>query len=143
MNKTLRVLAAALLAAGVAVPAAWAQQTPAEAKTLATYEKYAEPPVDHVVYFQIQGFQYLSPDTLAIRFGVNKLYLFTVQTPCINLAFTHAISMTARNNVVYRGLDAITFRNQRCKILKITPVNDLKMKQDETKAAAAKKAANG
>lgn len=125
---------AALAVLGALAAFAWAQQTASEARDLARYQRYAEAPVDHVRYFQINGFQYLAPDTVGVWFGVNKLYLLTVQTPCTNLAFARGISLTARNNTLYRNFDFVTFDHQRCKILKITPVNELKMKQDAEKA---------
>lgn len=125
---------AALAVLGLFASSAWAQQTASEARDLARYQRYAEAPVDHVRYFQINGFQYLAPDTVGVWFGVNKLYLLTVQTPCTNLAFARGISLTARNNTLYRNFDFVTFDHQRCKILKITPVNELKMKQDAEKA---------
>jgi hypothetical protein len=127
---------AALLAGAPAFPA-WAQQTSSEARDLARYQRYAEAPVDHVRYFQINGFQYLAPDTLGIWFGVNELYLLTVETPCSNLAFANGIALTAKNRTLYRNFDFVTFDHQRCKILKITPVNELRMKQDAAKAKAA------
>ena len=136
--KTFRKVAGtAILLAGVFALPAWAQQTSSEASALARYQRYAKAPVDHVVYFQIDGFQYLAPDKLAIRFAVNQMYLLTVQTPCNNLAFANGIALTAKNNTLYRNFDFVTFDHQRCKILKIVPVNELKMKQDEAKAKAA------
>lgn len=127
---------ALFLACSVMVPAV-AQQTASERSDLARYQKYAGAPVDHVRYFSIEGFQYLAPDKLAIWFGVNKLYLLTVQTPCTNLAFANAIGLTSRNNMLYSNFDFVTFRHQRCKVLKIVPVDELKMKQDAGRAASA------
>jgi len=124
---------AALLAGPFAFPA-WAQQTSSEARDLARFQHYTEAPVDHVHYYQINGFQYLAPDTVGIWFGVNKLYLLTVETPCNNLAFANGIGLTARNNTLYRNFDFVTFDHQRCKVVKITPVNELQMKRDEAKA---------
>ena len=132
-----KLMGAVALLAGLVVLPALAQQTASERSDLARYQKYAGAPVDRVPYFQVNGFQYLSPDTLAIWFGVNKLYLLTVQTPCINLAFANGIGLTAKNNMLYRNFDFVTFDHQRCKILKIVPVDELKMKQDEAKARKA------
>lgn len=126
-----------LVLAGFVAVSAPAQQTAAERTDLARYQKYAGAPVDHVRYFSIEGFQYLAPDKLAIWFGVNKLYLLTVQTPCINLAFANAIGLTSRNSTLYSNFDFVTFRHQRCKVLKIVPVDELKMKQDASRAASA------
>lgn len=137
MNNFRKLMGAVALLAGLVLLPAWAQQTDSERSDLARYQKYAAAPVDRVQYFQINGFQYLAPDTLAIWFGVNKLYLLTVQTPCINLAFANGIGLTAKNNVLYRNFDFVTFDRQRCKILKIVPVGELKMKQDEAKAKKA------
>lgn len=132
-----KLVGAVALLAGIALLPALAQQTDSERSDLARYQKYAEAPVERVQYFQVNGFQYLAPDTLAIWFGVNKLYLLTVQTPCINLAFATGIGLTAKNNTLYRNFDFVTFDHQRCKVLKIVPVDELKMKQDEAKAKKA------
>lgn len=137
MKTFCRIAVIAGLAAGAFALPVWAQQTSSEARDLARYQRYAEPPVDQVHYFQVNGFQYLAPDTVGIWFGVNKLYLLTVQTPCNNLAFANGIGLTAKNNMLYRNFDFVTFGHQRCKIVKITPVNELKMKQDAAKAKAA------
>jgi len=133
MKKFPKVVGLAMLLAGAAMVPAIAQQTDSEHADLARYQKYAEAPVDHVRYFQINGFQYLAPDQVAIWFGVNKLYLLTVETPCINLAFANGIGLTAKNQMLYRNFDFVTFDHQRCKIVKIEPVDELKMKQDRAK----------
>lgn len=127
----------ALLAAAVVALPAWAQQTASERADLARYQGYVEAPVDHVHYFRIDGFQYLAPDQLAIWFGVNRMYLVTVQTPCNNLAYANAIGLTSKGNMLYTNFDFVTFDHQRCKVLKLQPVNELKMKQDAAKAAPA------
>lgn len=136
MKKFPKVVGLAMLMATAAVPAI-AQQTASERADLARYQRYAGAPVDNVKYFQINGFQYLAPDKVAVWFGVNKLYLLTVQTPCINLAFANGIGLTARNNTLYKGFDFVTFDHQRCKILKIEPVDELKMKRDRAKEKEA------
>lgn len=139
--KTLaRTVACVLLVGAVALPA-FAQQTASERADLQRYEKYAEAPVDHVRFYQISGFQYLSPDTVAIRFGVNQMYLVTVQTPCVDLAYANAIGLTSRSHTFYSRFDFITFGGpggiaRRCQIVKIVPVDELKMKQDEAKRKA-------
>jgi hypothetical protein len=136
MKKFTKSAGLALLLAGAAAVPAVAQQTSSERADLARYQKYAGAPVDHVRYFQINGFQYLAPDKVAIWFGVNKLYLLTVEMPCNNLAFANGIGLTARNNMLYKNFDAVTFDHQRCKIVKIEPVDELKMKQDARAASA-------
>jgi len=133
MKKFPKVVGLAMLLAGAAMVPAIAQQTDSERADLARYQKYAEAPVDHVRYFQINGFQYLATDKVAIWFGVNKLYLLTVQTPCNNLAFANGIGLTAKNQMLYRNFDFVTFDHQRCKIVKIEPVDELKMKHDRAK----------
>lgn len=142
--KTMRNAAgvALLLFAAGLVPA-WAQQTAAEQEHLAHYQKYAKAPVDHVHYFQITGFEYLAPDKLALWFGVNKMYLLTVQTPCTGLAYANAIALSAKSNDLYSNLDFVKFDSRSCKITKIVPVDELKMKQDAGKAKAAASATSG
>jgi hypothetical protein len=131
------VIGCALLAASAVAVPAMAQQTKSERSDLARYERYAQAPVDSVHFFQIDGFQYLAPDKVAIWFGVNKLYLLTVQTPCLNLGFANGIGLTAQNNMLYSKFDAITFRHQRCRIMQIVPVNELQMKRDADKEMAS------
>jgi hypothetical protein len=143
MNAFRKIAVIAALFTGLFALPAGAQQTSSEAQDLARYQRYTEAPVDHVRYYQINGFQYLSPDTVGVWFGVNKLYLLTVQTPCNNLAFANGIALTAKNNTLYRNFDFVTFDHQRCKILKITPVNELQMKRDEAKAKQGAPATSG
>ncbi|HKT41974.1 MAG TPA: DUF6491 family protein [Rhodanobacteraceae bacterium] len=133
MKRFPKVVGLVVLLAGVAAVPAIAQQTSSERADLARYQEYAGAPVDSVRYFQINGFQYLAPDKVAIWFGVNKLYLLTVQTPCNNLGFANGIGLTSKNNVLYKNFDFVTFDHQRCKILRIEPVDELKMKQDRAK----------
>lgn len=141
--KTFTMIAGiAILAVGAVASPAWAQQTASERADLARYQKYAQAPVDHVHYFQVEGFKYLAPDKVAIWFGVNKLYLLTVQTPCINLGYANSIGVTGQNNL-YQNMDAVTFDHQRCTITRIVPVDELKMKQDARKAKAAASASTG
>jgi hypothetical protein len=137
MKTFTKIAGLAMLLAGLAALPAWAQQTSSERPDLARYQKYAEAPVDHVRYFQISGFQYLAPDMLAIWFGVNKLYLLTVQMPCNNLELANGIRLTTKNRTLYRNFDFVVFDHQRCKVMKITPVNELQMKRDEAKARKA------
>lgn len=137
MKKFPKVVGLALLLAGATMVPAVAQQTASERTDLARYQKYAGAPVDSVRYFQINGFQYLGPDKVAIWFGVNKLYLLTVETPCNNLAFANGIALTSKNNMLYKNFDFVTFDHQRCKVIKIEPVNELKMKQDRAKEKEA------
>jgi hypothetical protein len=143
MKKFPKVVGLAMLLAGAAMLPAIARQTDSERGDLARYQKYAGAPVDSVRYFQINGFEYLAPDKVAIWFGVNKLYLLTVDTPCNNLAFAKGIGLTSKNNMLYKNFDFVTFDHQRCKILKIEPVNELKMKQDREKEKAAAASASG
>lgn len=131
-----------LLLASVVIAPAWAQQTASERADLQRYEQYAEAPVDHVRFYQISGFQYLSPDTVAIRFGVNQMYLVTVETPCVDLAYANAIGLTSQAHTFYSRFDFVTFGGpggmaRRCQIMKIVPVDELKVKQDEAKSKAA------
>lgn len=136
MKVIIHALGVAALVLGFTAVPAWAQQTASEQSALARYERYAQAPVDYVHYYQIDGFQYLAPDKLAIWFGVNKLYLLTVQTPCLNLAWANGIGLTAQNNTLYSTFDAVTFRHQRCRIMRIVPVNELQMKRDADRIAA-------
>lgn len=130
-------LAGVLLLASAAVTPVWAQQTASERADLARYERYAEPPVEQVHFFRIDGFKYLASDRVAVWFGINRMYLLTVEQPCINLALADTIGLTARDGMLHAKFDAVTFRHQRCRITAITPVNELQMKRDAAHAAKA------
>lgn len=125
-----------VLVSAVALPVC-AQQTAAERAHLTRYERYAEPPVEQVHFFRIDGFEYLAPDRVAVWLGVNRMYLLTVEQPCINLALANAIGLTARDGMLRAKFDAVTFDHQRCQITAITPVNELQMKRDAARTAKA------
>lgn len=135
-----RAVAVALL---IAVPLlAGAQQTASERAHFEHYTAYAGAPVEQVPYFRIDGFEYLAPDTLAIWFGVNKMYLLTVQTPCLDLAFANAIGLTS-SHILNARFDSVEVRHQQCRILKIRPVDELRMKRDAAKVSTSAPAASG
>lgn len=130
-------LAGVLVLLGVASSPLRAQQTAAERADLARYQRYAEPPVEQVHFFRIDGFEYLAPDRVAVWFGVNQMYLLTVEQPCNNLGLANAVGLTARDGMLHAKFDAVTFRHQRCRIMAITPINELQMKRDAARAAKA------
>ena len=130
------------LAACIAMNPAQAQmQTQSEAADLARYQQYAGPPLDSIPYFRIDGFQYLADGRIALWTGVNRMYLFALETPCIGLDTTRALRLDTATHTINARFDYIGFRNgfqsQRCRILQIRPVDELAMKRDARKAKAA------
>lgn len=122
-----------MLAALVAVPAL--AHGDSQAKRLAQFEQFAGEPVAQIQYFQLQNFETLSDDTIAVWKGVNKVFLITVLPPCTGLQFAMTLHLTNSGTHLFtQKFDHVIFDNERCAVASIKPVNYKAMR-------AAKKAA--
>lgn len=135
------MIGAAFAAAFPLARAAGATPRPAE---LARYEKYAGAPVRSLTHFHTDRVQNLAPARLAVWLHPHRgLYLLTVETPCTRLPLANAIGLTSSHHMTYAGSGFVTFRSaarvrvQRCRILKIVPVDVVKMRRDNAAAPAA------
>lgn len=139
-------LAVALVLAGTSV--ALADTAKVQAENLAKFERFAGKPVDSIVYFQQQGWQPLGDTHFALWTGVNKVYLFQVAKPCVNLSWTNGIGIESHMHQIRARFDYVHVQGQPCQIESIRPVDYLAMRKaglnaDPRKPAAPQPAASG
>jgi hypothetical protein len=80
----------------------------------------AGPPVDSVPYLiRYSGWQPLATDKFAVWATASDGYLLTVTQPCAELQSADQIQLTSRNALVRRGVDAVKFKGQSCRIAEI------------------------
>ena len=138
-------LAVALALAGTSI--ALADTARVQAENLVKFERYAGKPVDSIVYFQQQGWQPLGDTHFALWTGVNKVYLFQVAKPCVNLSWTNGIGLTPHMNTIRARFDYVQVQGMPCQIESIRPVDYLAMRKaglnaDPPKPAPAQPAAS-
>lgn len=123
-----------LLGASVSAMAESPQQR--DASELARYQRFAGPTQDSMRFFHLDNFQYLGENaqgdkTIAVFTGVNNVYLFTVQSPCLDLENAFAIGVTSGAGSVHARFDSITYGHHgNCRIATIRKV-DYKAMQAE------------
>lgn len=127
------LMGAALLMAG----AATADTAKVMAENLARFEKYAGKPQDSVTVFQLQGWQPLGDDHIAIWTGVNDAYLIRVAKPCINLSWANGVGIRPHMNELRTRFDNIYVRGMPCQIENIRKVDYLALRKSLGSDAAA------
>ncbi|MEO6968762.1 MAG: DUF6491 family protein [Rhodanobacteraceae bacterium] len=123
----------------IGITAAAAAQSPVQrdAANLARFERYAGAPQDSLHYFRTDGFQYLGRDAsgndaVAIWTGVNDVYLFKLQAPCIDLQYANAIGLKSTLGNVNARMDYIKYgRGRECRIETIRKVDYKAMKAEK------------
>jgi hypothetical protein len=127
------IAAASLLFAGVA----YADTREYEKAELARYQRYAGEPIDEFTMFDLWQWQVLAPDRLVVWSTIHDLYLIRVDKACNNLEWTHGLSLTQEMRVkVTQKFDFVVFKDQRCKITEIRPIDYKAMlKNGDAKAA--------
>ncbi len=91
-----------------------------EKEGLARLMESASPPVDSVPYLiRYEGWQPLATDKVAVWATASDGYLLTVTQPCDGLQSAAQIQLTSRNALVRRGVDAVKFTGQSCRIAEI------------------------
>lgn len=138
--KIARCVLAVMVALGViGISTIAAAQPPSQrdAANLARFERYAGTPQDSLHYFRTDGFQYLGRDargdeSLAVWTGVNDVYLFKLQTPCINLQYANAIGLTSTSGNVNARMDDVKYGHGReCRIETIQKVDYKRLRTDQ------------
>jgi Family of unknown function (DUF6491) len=77
-------------------------------------------PVDSVPYLiRYEGWQPLATDKVAVWATASDGYLLTVTQPCAELQSADQIQLTSRNALVRKGVDAVKFKGQSCRIAEI------------------------
>ena len=126
------ILAALATVTLVAAGAALADTAKVMAENLARFEKFAGKPQDSVTVFQLQGWQPLGADHIAIWTGVNDVYLIKVAKPCINLSWTNSVGINPHMNQLQARFDSIHVRGMPCQIETIQKVDYRALRKSES-----------
>ena len=119
------------MAAIVFASAAQADTRAYEKEQLARFERYAGQPVDEFPMFELWQWEALSRDKLVLWSTIHDAWLVTVDKSCNNLLWTHGLSVTQEMRMkVTAKFDFVVFRDQRCKITQIRPVDYKAMLKD-------------
>ena len=124
---------ALLLASGCAS----ALPGPAEraAKRLGEVEAHSGAPIEEFHFWQMDRWESLGREAIAVWTNPNEAYLITVRKPCVGLDFANGVGVTSTGRRVNRRFDYVTFEQQRCQIAEIRPV-DVKGLKAERRANA-------
>ncbi len=123
-SKSMIAAAALLLGACASTPLA---DRLAERRAL--FERHAGQSVDSIRSFNMDRFEVLGGDALAVWASPSRVYMITVRGPCAGLDQRQVIGITSSNGRVQAGFDSITFTEQpsrmfqRCPIATIRPVD--------------------
>ena len=123
------ILAALATVTLVAAGAALADTAKVMAENLARFEKFAGKPQDSVTVFQLQGWQALGDDHIAIWTGVNDVYLIRVAKPCINLSWSNGIGIQPHMNQLRTRFDNVYVHGMPCQIESIRKVDYLAVRK--------------
>jgi hypothetical protein len=128
------------MAAIVFTCAAQADTRAYEKAELARFQRYAGQPVDEFSMFELWQWQVLGPNTLVVWSTIHDAFLIQVDKACNNLEWTHGLSVTQEMRMkVSNKFDFVVFRDQRCKITEIRPVDYKAMLKDGNAAEPPKK----
>jgi hypothetical protein len=110
--------------------AACASPAPRErrAARLAEFQAVAGAPVASFHFWELQRWELLGPQHVAVWTRVNEAWLIEVERGCYGLEFAEAIGLTSSVNRVSRRLDAVRFGQQRCQIREIWPIDGKALK---------------
>ncbi len=100
-----------------------------QAARLAEFEAVAGTPVDRFRFWNMQRWELLGPQAVAVWTGVNEAWLIEVNRPCSGLEFASTIGLTSTQNQVSSKFDAVLFDQQRCMIRQIRPVDGKALKE--------------
>jgi hypothetical protein len=108
-----------------------AQQREWEKQQLALFQQHAGEPIKQFPMFYLWEWQVLGPQQLAVWATIHDVYLLRVDKACNNLLWTHGLSVTQEmSQKVTEKFDFVVFRNQRCKIEEIRPIDYEAMLKD-------------
>lgn len=115
-----------------------------EKQELARFQRYAGEPVAQFPMFELWQWQVVGADRVVVWSTIHDAYLLRLDKACNNLEWTQALSLTQEmTQKVTQKFDFVVFRDQRCKIDEIRPIDYKAMLKDGYKSpdAATKTAA--
>ena len=102
-----------------------------EKQELARFERYAGDPIEQFPMFELWEWQVVGPTQLVVWSTIKDAYLIHVDEACNNLQWTRGLSVTQQmRQKVSQKFDFVVFRNQRCKIVEIRPIDYKAMRKD-------------
>jgi len=128
----MRVLAA-LIATSLVFgnSAALADTREHQKEELSRFERYAGEPVAEFPMFDLWQWQVVGRDRVVLWSTIHDAWLIRVDKGCNNLEWTHGLSVTQNmRQKVSQKFDFIVFRDQRCKIEEIRPIDYKAMLKD-------------
>jgi hypothetical protein len=100
------------------------------AARLEEFERHAGAPVKDFRLWNMDSWEALGPETLAVWTRPNEAWLLTVDLPCRDLEFANAIALTSSVGRVHSRFDSVVFEHQRCRITEIRPVDGRALKAE-------------
>ena len=129
------IVAALVLVAGVAQ----ADTRERQKEELSRFERYAGEPIAEFPMFDLWQWQVVGRDRVVLWSTIHDAYLIRVDKGCNNLEWTHGLSVTQNmRQKVSQKFDFVVFRDQRCKIMEIRPVDYQAMLKDGNAAEPPK-----
>ena len=120
-NRLAALLVPLLLAMPLLAVGAGARERMAEKESEAA--NHAGEPVKSFRFLRMDHFEILGSNSILVWTRVNQAYLLTVDEPCFGLEFATAVGLSSSMNTVYRRHDDVVFKDQRCAIAEIRPVD--------------------
>ena len=102
-----------------------------EAARLALFERHAGAPVDQFRFWDLDRWEGLGKDAVAVWTRPNEAWLIRVLKPCVGLEHAQVIAVSSTLNRVHRNFDAVLFEHQRCRIAQIRPIDVRAMKAEQ------------
>jgi hypothetical protein len=90
---------------------------------MSQFDRHAGEPVSSFHFFRLDTFEVLGRNAIAVWTRPNQAFLLTVDEPCFGLEFATAVGVSSNGNRVYRRSDDVVFKDQRCAIAEIRPVD--------------------
>lgn len=112
-----------------------------ETQALAGYMEYAQPPVERFRFWKLRDWELVGDYQLVVWPNRREAYLLTVDKPCSELRWAHAIGISSTGQTVQRRLDTVNVGTQKCRIMEIRPIDYAAMKRDRRRAGQAGSAA--
>jgi len=98
---------------------------------LSRFERYAGDPVAEFPMFDLWQWQVVGRDRVVLWSTIHDAFLIRVDKGCNNLEWTHGLSVTQNmRQKVSQKFDFVVFRDQRCKIEEIRPIDYQAMVKD-------------
>ena len=86
-------------------------------------QRHSGEPVGSLRFFRMDRFEILGRDSIVLWTRPNEAWLIEVDEPCFGLDFATSVGVTSNMNRVYRNSDFVVFKDQRCRIDQIRPID--------------------